>query len=91
MKKKNDMFLNMKKIELLFCILVFLVFVILLMKSFVSINFIPACLIIGALECFSIGYYLRNDKNKMSIIFFLFVFGVVLLLLAIFYTIFKMV
>ena len=91
MKKKNDIFLNMKKIELLFCFLVFFVFVILLVKAFNSVNFIPACLIMGALECFSIGYYFRNNKNKINYVYFLFILGIVLLLVAIFYTIFKTV
>lgn len=91
MRKKNDVFLNMKKVELMFCALVFLVFIILLIKAFTSINFIPACLIIGALECFSIGYYLRNDKEKMNVVYLFFIVGIILLLVSIFYTIFKTV
>ena len=91
MRKKNDIMLNMKKIELLFCVLVFCVFVILLIKAFSSINFIPACLIMGALECFSIGYYLRSEKSKINAVYVLFVLGIILLTISIFYTIFKTV
>ena len=91
MRKKNDIMLNMKKIELLFCVLVFIVFAILLIKSVGSVNFIPACLIMGALECFSIGYYLRNEKSKINVVYISFIIGIILLLISIFYTIFKTV
>ena len=91
MRKKNDIVLNMKKIELLFCILVFFVFVILLVDAFRNFVFIPATLIMGALECFSIGYYYRNEKDKVNMVYLFFIIGVILLFISVFYTIFKTV
>ena len=91
MKKKNDIALNMKKIELMFCVLVFIVFLILLFNAFKSFVFIPASLIMGALDCVSIGYSLRHDEDKSYYVYGLFIVGVILLIVSIFYTFVKMV
>ena len=56
-KKKNDVNLNVKKMEILFSIIVMVIFIILFIKALNNIIFLPATLIMGALECFCIGYY----------------------------------
>lgn len=86
-RETNDMIITIKKVELLFCFIILIVFGILFINAFRSKIFLPACLIMGALELFSVGYYFRDDKKKVNIVYGLFGSGVVLLLVAVVYTI----
>jgi len=86
-RESNDMVITMKKIEELFCIIILIIFLVLLINTFRSNVFLPACLIMGALELFSLGYYFRDDKKKVNVVYMLFGSGVVLLFISVMYTI----
>lgn len=86
-KRSNDTMLSMKKIEEMFCLIILIIFIVLLVNTFKKIMFLPATLIIGALECFALGYSFREDKEKVNIIYILFVIGIVLLVISVVYTI----
>lgn len=86
-KKSNDMVITSKKIEILFCLIILIVFIVLLINTFKRIMFLPATLIMAALECFSIGYYFRDDKKKVNIVYTLFGIGIILLFISVVYTI----
>lgn len=86
-KKSNDMVITSKKIEILFCLIILIVFIVLLINTFKRIMFLPATLIMAALECFSIGYYFRDDKKKVNIVYALFGIGIILLFISVVYTI----
>lgn len=90
-RKSNDVIITMKKIEELFCFIILVMFVVLLFNAFKRFVFIPACLIMGSLELFSLGYYFRDDKKKVNIVYILFGSGVVLLFISVIYTFIKMV
>jgi len=86
-RKSNDMVITMKKVEELFCLIILIIFVVLLFNTFKRKIFLPACLIMGALEFFSLGYYFRDDKKKVNVVYVLFGSGVVLLFISVIYTI----
>lgn len=86
-RKTNDVGITMKKIEELFCFIILIIFVVLLVNTFKRIIFLPATLIMAALECFSLGYYYRDDKKKVNIVYVLFGIGVILLFISVIYTI----
>lgn len=86
-RKVNDMVITMKKIEELFCLIILIIFVVLLFNAFKRKIFLPACLIMGALELFSLGYYFRDNKKKVNVVYVLFGSGVILLIIAVMYTI----
>ena len=86
-RKSNDMMITTKKIEELFCVIILIIFIVLLVNTFKRIQFLPACLIMGSLELFSIGYYLRDNKKKEKIVYTLFGVGLVLLFISVVYTI----
>jgi hypothetical protein len=90
-RKTNDVVLTMKKLEELFCLIILVIFVVLLVNTFKRIAFLPACLIMAALELFSLGYYFRDDKKKVNIVYVLFGIGIVLLFMSVIYTIMNMV
>ncbi len=90
-RKSNDIILTIKKIEGLFCFIILIVFVVLLLNAFQKIVFLPATLIMGALECFSLGYYYRDNEKKAVVVYVLFGIGIVLLFISVVYTIMKTV
>ena len=90
-KKKNDVSLNVKRMEILFSIIVIMIFIVLLVKTLNNIIFLPATLIMASLECFCIGYYLRDNEDKKYYVYGLFVVGVILLFISVIYTIVKTV
>jgi len=90
-RKSNDMIITVKKIEELFCLIILIIFVILFVNAIKSRIFFPACLIMGALELFSLGYYFRDDKKKVNVVYILFGVGILLLFTAVIYTIMNMV
>lgn len=90
-KKKNDTLLSMKKIEELFCLIIVLIFVVLLVNTFKNVAFLPATLIMGALECFSLGYCFRDDKERSNVVYILFGFGLMLLGISVIYTILNII
>lgn len=75
----------------LFCITVLFLLIALIILSFINYIFIPATLICTSLELFCIGYLHRNEKEKEKLNYILFILGVILLVIAVGYTIIKTV
>lgn len=86
-KRSNDTMLSIKKIEEMFCLIILIIFIVLLVSTFKKVMFLPATLIMGALECFALGYSFREEKEKINIIYILFGIGMVLLVISVVYTI----
>lgn len=86
-KKKN----NAKDYEKYTCYVVGLLIILLLVAVIKNAIFIPALLITIGLELFCIAYYFIDDKTKKKIVYYLFAFGVALVLFAVIYTIIKVV
>lgn len=80
-----------KKLELIFCFIVSIIFLILLILDFRYYAFVPATMIIGGLELFGLGYYYRKDDNKKNLIYGLFVVGVCLIIASVIYMIVRTV
>lgn len=86
-KRSNDNMLSIKKIEEMFCLIILIIFIVLLVSTFKKVMFLPATLIMGALECFALGYSFREEKEKINIIYILFGIGMILLVISVVYTI----
>jgi hypothetical protein len=69
-----------KKLEKLFLVVIGIMFLVLLVMSFRDYMFVSAAMIMACLECFTLGYYVRDDKSKKYLVYLLFVVGVVLLM-----------
>ena len=82
---------NIKIYEKYTCFAVGVIIIILLFAVFNNSIFIPALLITIGLELFTIAYYYMDNKDKKSLVYVLFQFGVALVIAAIIYTIFKTV
>jgi len=96
MKKDTDIKISRdekenKKLELIFCLVVGIIFLILLVLSFRYYVFVSATMIIGGLELFGLGYYYRRDDNKINLVYILFILGVCLLIASIIYLIVRTV
>ena len=85
--KKN----NTKTYEKLSCIIVGLMIILLIILVIKSIIFLPSLLIFIGLELFSIAYYYIDNKSKKSLVYGLFEIGVFLVIIAIIYTIVKVI
>ena len=86
--KKKD---NTKIYEKLSCYIVGLMIILLIILVIKSIIFLPALLIFIGLELFSIAYYYIDNKSKKSLVYGLFEIGVFLVIIAIIYTIVKVI
>lgn len=86
-KKVNDNKENVKVYEKLVCFVVGVIVVLLFVSMFKSTNFIPAFLISLALELFCIFYYYIEDETKKKLVYGLFITGVILIVIALVYTI----
>lgn len=92
MKKKIDLKVSSSssvgniKYEKIFCIVIGIIVLLLFVLSFNDYIFIPACLFMGCLELFAIGYLFRNDLEKKKLVYLLFILGVLLLIIAVIYT-----
>jgi hypothetical protein len=69
-----------RMLELLFCFIIGIIFLVLLVMSFNDYIFVSATMIMASLEMFSLGYCFRNDNGKKYLVYGLFIMGVVLLL-----------
>lgn len=86
-KNKKNHQKNIKTYEKLTCFIVALIAILLFISVIKNIIFIPAFLIVFALELFCIAYYFLEDKEKKNFVYGLFIFGVALVITAIIYTI----
>lgn len=90
-RKKHSKKVDVKVYEKYTCYAVGLIILLLLFAVIKNFIFVPAFLITVALELFCIAYYYFDNKERQSLVYILFGFGVVLVLIAIIYTIFKIV
>ena len=89
--KKNEEKENIKIYEKCTCFVVGIIILLLVFAVIKNAIFIPALLITIGLELFCISYYFIDDKEKKSLVYGLFEFGVFLVVVAIIYTIVKTV
>lgn len=91
-KKSVDNKKNPKKLyEKYTCYVVGVIVLLLVVAVIKNLIFIPALLITIGLELFCIAYYFIDNKSKKSLVYGLFEIGVFLVLVAIIYTIIKIV
>lgn len=77
------------KIERIFCIVTGIIAFGLIVLAFISYIFIPAACIMSSLCLFSLWYTYKDMDKYKKISLLLFIFGVILLLFAVIYTIIK--
>ena len=82
---------NIKIYEKYTCFAVGVIIVVLMFAVLKNSIFIPALLITVGLELFTIAYYYMDNKNKKSLVYILFTSGVSLVVIAIIYTIIKLI
>lgn len=90
-KKKTSGKSDIKRYEKYTCFVVGLIIVFLLFAVIKNSVFVPAFLITIGLELFCISYYYMDDRKKKDLVYGLFGVGVLLVLIAVIYTIVKTV
>lgn len=78
---------NIRVYEKYTCVVVGVIIALLLFAVIKNPIFIPAFLITVGLELFCVAYYYMEDKNKQSLVYGLFIGGVLLVVIALIYTI----
>lgn len=78
-----------KKIEKIFNLISLIVFIITLVLSFVNSIFIPSCMLMLSLYLFSICYMIQEKKK--TVMYILFVLGVLLIFGSLIYTYMRIV
>lgn len=86
-KNENEQKTNIKIYEKYTCFVVGIIAILLFVSVLKNPIFIPALLITIALELFCIAYYYLEDKDKKKLVYGLFIVGVILVFVAIIYTI----
>ena len=87
LSKKKEQENNIKVYEKYTCYVIGILIILLFVSVLKNAIFIPALLITCGLELFCIAYYFLDDKNKKNYVYGLFVVGVILIIVAIIYTI----
>lgn len=79
-----------KKIEKIFCYIVSIIVLVLIILTIKKIIFLPALLLMTSLLLFGLSYAIRDSKKKW-LIYTLFIIGVILVISAISYLIWRLV
>ena len=79
-----------KKIEKIFCYIVSIIVLVLIILTIKKIIFLPALLLMTSLLLFGLSYTIRDNKKKW-VIYTLFIIGVILVISAISYLIWRLV
>lgn len=79
-----------KKIEKIFCYIVSTIVLVLIILTIKKIIFLPALLLMTSLLLFGLSYTIRDSKKKW-LIYILFIIGVILVISAISYLIWRLV
>ena len=79
-----------KKIEKIFCYMVSIIVLVLIILTIKKIIFLPALLLMTYLLLFGLSYTIRDSKKKW-LIYILFIIGVILVISAISYLIWRLV
>ena len=85
--KRKEKENNIKVYEKYTCFVIGILIILLFISVLKNAIFIPALLITCGLELFCIAYYFLDDKTKKNYVYGLFVVGVILIIVAIIYTI----
>ena len=81
-----------KKIEKIFCYIVSIIVLVLIILTIKKIIFLPALLLMTSLLLFGLSYTIRDSKKKWGwLIYTLFIIGVILVISAISYLIWRLV
>ena len=79
-----------KKIEKIFCYMVSIIVLVLIILTIKNIIFLPALLLMTSLLLFGLSYTIRDSKKKW-LIYTLFIIGVILVISAISYLIWRLI
>ena len=79
-----------KKIERIFCYIVSIIVLVLIILTIKKMIFLPALLLMTSLLLFGLSYTIRDSKKKW-LIYILFIIGVILVISAISYLIWRLV
>ena len=79
-----------KKIEKMFCYIVLVIVLVLIILTIKKIIFLPALLLMTSLLLFGLSYTIRDSKKKW-LIYTLFIIGVILVISAISYLIWRLI
>lgn len=90
-KRNEEGKTDIKKYERYTCLIVGLIIIFLLFAVIKNSVFVPAFLITIGLELFCISYYYMDNKKKKNLVYGLFSIGVLLVIIAVIYTIIKTV
>lgn len=86
-KSNNSSNVNIKEYEKYTCIVIGILIILLFFAVLKNSIFIPALLITIGLELFCIAYYFLEDREKKNVVYGLFIMGVILIIVALIYTI----
>lgn len=80
---------NKKNIKLFGVLVLFVVIATLLLSVFYDTAFIPSCILMSSLFLFVVCYIIKDDKR--SVMYILFIIGVLLIFIALGYTIKRLI
>ena len=80
---------NKKNIKLFGVLVLLVVIVTLLLSIFYDTAFIPSCILMSSLFIFVICYLIKD--NKRNVMYILFILGVVLIFISLWYTIMRLI
>lgn len=78
-----------KNIKIFGVLVLFIVITTLLLSIFYDTAFIPSCILMSSLFLFIICYIIKDDKR--SIMYLLFIIGVILIFISLWYTIMRLI
>ena len=78
-----------KNIKICGVLVLFIVITTLLLSIFYDTAFIPSCILMSSLFLFIICYIIKDDKR--SIMYLLFIIGVILIFISLWYTIMRLI
>ncbi len=78
-----------KNIKIFGVLVLFIVITTLLLSIFYDTAFIPSCILMSSLFLFIICYNIKDDKR--SIMYLLFIIGVILIFISLWYTIMRLI
>ncbi len=90
-KKKKIRKEDTKKYEMIFSVFVGIIFIILVILTICNLAYLPACLISLSLEIFCVCYYYIDDEERKTLVYSLFGVGVSLIIIAVVYTLIRII
>lgn len=78
-----------KNIKIFGVVVLFIIIITLLLSIFYNTAFIPACILMTSLLVFTICYYIKDDKK--NVMYILFTLGIILIIIALYYMIMRLI